>query len=152
MRLEVSQPHKRTPRNVHRLTKTTKPYSFPWTSLSCSLSSVCTSRQPHTRVTPNCYLYPSSILKYKRRSAESSRVLNLIAFSVLLVLSLAGAIGLSVRAASRNGKGLCQDPDSENPSKCREAAAALAVTWISVMIGAPSAALVPHLVDLTTHR
>jgi len=102
---------------------------------------------PRTRVTPNCYTCPSCVLKYKRRDAEPSRVPNLVAFFILLVLSLSGAIALSIRAASRNGKGLCKNPTSEHPGKCKEASIALALTWLSVMIGAPTATLSLYTVE-----
>jgi len=73
-------------------------------------------------------------LKYKRRNEEPSRIPNLIVFSIIFLLSLIGAIGLSVRAASGGGKGLCQDLSPNNPGNCTVAAVAMTLTWVSVII------------------
>jgi len=75
-----------------------------------------------------------SVLRYKRRDAVSSRTSYLIVFSVIFVLSLVGAIGLAARAASRKGKGLCEDLSPKHPGNCTEAAFALAFAWLSVVI------------------
>jgi hypothetical protein len=108
-------------------------------------------RRSSTHVLPNPYLYPSCLLMYKRRNEEPSRIPNLIAFSILFVLSLVGAIGLTARAASRNGKGLCEDFSSAHPPMCKKAAASMSLTWIAVMFGAPSASWAFCLVGLTIH-
>lgn len=92
---------------------------------------------------------PSFFLKYKRRNAEPTRILNLIAFFAIFVLSLVGAIGLTARAAS--GKGLCEDFASKHPGNCVEAAVAMTFTWASVVIGASSASLDLDLICLTIH-
>jgi hypothetical protein len=131
----------------HRRAKTTKAYSFPWISLSCSPSSACTSLVRANY--PNSYLYPSSVLKYMRRDAEPSYIPSLVLFSILSILSLVGAIGLSVRGASRNGKGLCEDFASEHPEKCTNAAIVMGIAWISVIIGTPSVSLSSYLYPLT---
>jgi len=72
-----------------------------------------------------------SALKYKRRNAESSRLPNLVVFSIIFVLSLVGAVGLAVRAASGGGKGLCEDFALGN---CTVAVVAMTLTWVSVII------------------
>lgn len=97
-------------------------------------------------ITPKSYLCPSSVLKYKRRNAESSRIPNLVVFSIIVVLSLVGAIGLVVRAASRGGRGLCED---FAPGNCTVAVVAMTLTWVSVVIGTPSTFLALYLVGLT---
>lgn len=68
---------------------------------------------------------------------------------MLFVLSLIGAIGLTARGASKNGKGLCGDLADTRPESCAEAAVAITFTWITVMFGAPSASLVLYSVGLT---
>ncbi|KAF9647440.1 hypothetical protein BDM02DRAFT_3187962 [Thelephora ganbajun] len=75
-----------------------------------------------------------SAFKYKRRNAEPSRIPNLIAFSILSVFSFVGAIGLAVRSASSKGNGLCEDFASKHPGNCTEAAVAMTLTWVSVVI------------------
>lgn len=133
-------------RETFRLSETTKPCSFPWTSLPYSPSSVCTS-VPLIHC-PDSYLYPSSVLECTRRNTGPSRILNLFAFSVLFVLSLVGAVGLSVRGASQQGKGLCEDFASEHPENCTKATIAVTITWISVVIGMSSPLSVPYMVGL----
>lgn len=88
------------------------------------------------------------MLKFKYNNGEP-RIPNLIAFSAFFVFSLVGAIGLAARAASRDGKGLCEDLASRGSESCTEAAIAITLTWISVMIGTSSARLTPDLVSLT---
>ena len=132
---------------AHKLSKTSEPYNFPWTSSPYSPSSVCTS--PPRAHYSKAYLYLSSVLRYKRFDAVSSRLANLTVFSVIFALSLVGAIGLSARAAFGNGKGLCEDLSSKQPGNCTQAAFALAFAWLSVVIGAPPASLVLHPVGLT---
>jgi len=142
-------PRTHSAKQVHGLAKTSKPCSFQWTSSFCSLSSVCTSLlRTHY---PNSYPCPSSVLKYKRRNEGPSRILNLIAFSILFVPSLVGAIGLAVRGASRKGKGLCEEFISKHPENCTEAAVAITLAWVSVVIGAPYTSLASYVVDLTVH-
>ena len=124
---------------THKLSKTLKPYNFPWTSSSCSPSSVCTSL-PRAHC-PNTYLYLSSVLRYKCRDVVSTRTSYLIVFSLIFALSLVGGIGLAARAASGNGKGLCEGLSPKHPENCTEAACALAFAWLSVVIGVFSALL-----------
>ena len=135
---------------ICRLAKSLKPYRFPWTSLSCSLSSVCTSLL-HICY-PNSHLCPSSALKYKWRNAGPRRIPNMIVFFSIFVFSLVGAIGLAARTASRKGKGLCEDFGSGKPVNCTRAAVAMTFAWISVVIGTPSTSLVSYMVDLTIHQ
>jgi len=75
-----------------------------------------------------------SVLRYRHRDTVSSRLPNLIVFSIVFVLSLVGAIGLAARATSRKGKGLCEDLSSKHLGNCTEAAFALAFAWLSVVI------------------
>ena len=98
---------------------------------------------------PKTYRCLSSVLRYKRRDAVSSRTSYLIVFSVIFALSLVGAIGLAARAASRKGKGLCEDLSPKHPGNCTEAAFALAFAWLSVVIGVFSALLTLYPVGLT---
>ncbi|KAF9778227.1 hypothetical protein BJ322DRAFT_505171 [Thelephora terrestris] len=74
-----------------------------------------------------------SVFKYIRRNEAPNRILNLLAFSILSVLSLVGAIGLTARGASRNGKGLCEDFADPHPERCTNAAVAMTFTWIAVL-------------------
>lgn len=74
-----------------------------------------------------------SVIKFIRRGEAPSRVPNLVGFSILFLLSLVGAIGLTVRGASRNGKGLCEDFADVHPQKCTQAAVAMMFTWIAVL-------------------
>lgn len=91
---------------------------------------------------------PRSVIKFIRRGEAPSRVPNLVGFSILSVLSLVGAIGLTVRGASRSGKGLCEDFADAHPEKCRQAAVAMMFTWIAVLFGASSTSLAVRLVNL----
>ena len=101
-----------------------------------------------THSSPNSYPYPSSVLKYKRRNEGPSHLPNLIGFFILFVFSLVGAIGLTIRGASRGGKGLCEDFASGHPKNCTKATVAVAVAWVSVVFGMSSTSLVPCLVSL----
>lgn len=74
-----------------------------------------------------------SILKYIQRNSTPSRTPNVIAFSMLSIVSLVGAIGLTARGASRSGKGLCEDLSSAHPGKCTEAAVAMTLAWLTVL-------------------
>ena len=67
-------------------------------------------------------------------------------FSIIVVLSLVGAIGLVVRAVSQGGRGLCED---FAPGNCTVAVVAMTLTWVSVVIGTPSTSSVLYLVGLT---
>jgi len=132
---------------VDGLTKPTKLCSFPWASSSCSPSSACTSllliHYPKTHM-PS----PRSVIKFIRRDKAPNRVPNLVGFSILLVLSLVGAIGLTIRGASRSGKGLCEDFADTHPEKCTQAAVAMTFTWIAVSFGASSTSPALHRVNL----
>ena len=77
-----------------------------------------------------CY---SMWFKYMYKDAEPSRIPNVICFSIILSLSLTGAMGLTIRAAS--GDGFCEEFLSAHPEKCREAGLAIAMSWTSVIFG-----------------
>lgn len=104
----------------------------------------------YTPITPPTHIpSPSAALKYIRRNAAPSRVPNLIAFSILYVLSLTGAIGLTARGASENGKGLCTDFGEARPKECAQGAVAATFSWIAVVLGTPPTSLALCLVRLT---
>lgn len=71
--------------------------------------------------------------KYMHEDAEPSRVPDITCFSVILSLSLTGAMGLAIRATFENG--FCEEFLSAHPEKCREAELAIAMSWTSVIIG-----------------
>jgi len=73
-----------------------------------------------------------SVLEYTRRNVAPIRLPNLIAFSMVFVLSFIGAIGLTARGASRNGNGLCGDFADAHPKRCTKAAVAMVFTWVAV--------------------
>lgn len=87
-----------------------------------------------------CSQYPSTLMtrysmwfKYIHKGAEPSRIPNVICFSIILSLSLTGAMGLAIRAAS--GGGFCEEFLSAHPEKCREAGLAIAMSCTSVIFG-----------------
>ena len=72
-------------------------------------------------------------IKDRYKDVEPSRTPNLTCFSIILLLSLTGAMGLSIRAAV--GSGFCEEFLSSNPEKCREARWAVTLSWTSVFVG-----------------
>jgi len=73
------------------------------------------------------------LFKYKHRDAEPSRVSNVTGFSIIFSLSLIGATGLTIRATS--GGGFCEEFLPARPERCKGAQLAIALSWISVLIG-----------------
>ncbi|KAF9647453.1 hypothetical protein BDM02DRAFT_3270243 [Thelephora ganbajun] len=70
--------------------------------------------------------------KHIREDAEPSRIPNVTCFAIIFLLSLTGAMGLTIRAAS--GNSFCEDFLSSRPGKCREAGLAIAMSWTSAVI------------------
>lgn len=85
------------------------------------------------------------LLNNRHVDAETSRAPSVTCFSIVFLLSLMGAAGLTIRATS--GNGFCEEFLSAHPEKCREAVVAVAMSWTSVVIGELHVALTIH--DLT---
>ena len=83
--------------------------------------------------TPTLTIFYSMLFKYKHMDAEPSRVPNVTCFSIIFLLSLIGATGLTIRATS--GGGFCEEFLSAHPERCMGARLAIALSWISVIIG-----------------
>jgi len=150
MRLEVSRTHKHPPQN--KFTDSLRLRSLTvFNGHRRPVHNPLFVRHFYAPIIPNLTPCPSSVLKYKRRNEGPSRILNLMVFFILFVPSLVGAIGLAVRGASQKGKGLCEEFISKHPESCSEAAVAITLAWVSVVIGAHSSSLASYVVDLTVH-
>jgi hypothetical protein len=83
--------------------------------------------------TPTLTMFFSQLSKYKYDGSEPSRVSNVVNFSVIFLCSLAGAMGLAIRATS--GNVFCEEFLSIGSEKCRGAVLVIAMSWTSVIIG-----------------
>lgn len=72
-------------------------------------------------------------LKKKHEDEETSRIINVVGFSAIFLLSLTGAGGLTIRATS--GSNFCEEFSSGGSGRCGEARLAVAMSWTSVVIG-----------------
>jgi hypothetical protein len=75
----------------------------------------------------------SMLFKDRYRDAKPSRVPIVTCFSIVFSLSLTGATGLAIRAAS--GSGFCQEFLSSHSGDCGGAGLATALSWTSVIVG-----------------
>lgn len=77
--------------------------------------------------------FTSMFFKRRYGNAEPRWVPNITCFSIILSLSLTGAVGLAIHAGS--GGAICEEFLSPHPEKCMEASFAVAMSWSSVIIG-----------------
>lgn len=75
----------------------------------------------------------SMLFKDRYRNDKPSRVPNVACFSIVFLLSLTGAVGLAIRAAS--GNSFCEEFLSPHNNDCSEAGLAITLSWTSVLVG-----------------